>query len=133
MGRKEILDILLSVRSQTTVLFSTHVLSDVERICTDVALLNNGVVEVQGKLSELKTRYRREEYLLETVNDADLSVIKAAFPSMEPINHSQLLFCEGEHTVFDVMSLVAERRISLRRLEKTEPTLESLFMEVTKK
>ena len=132
-GRKEILDILLSVRSQTTVLFSTHVLSDVERICTDVALLNNGVVEVQGKLSELKTRYRREEYLLETVNDADLSVIKAAFPSMEPINHSQLLFCEGEHTVFDVMSLVAERRICLRRLEKTEPTLESLFMEVTKK
>lgn len=133
VGRKEILDILLSVRSQTTVLFSTHVLSDVERICTDVALLNNGVVEVQGKLSELKTRYRREEYLLETVNDADLSVIKAAFPSMEPINHSQLLFCEGEHTVFDVMSLVAERRICLRRLEKTEPTLESLFMEVTKK
>ena len=133
VGRKEILDILLSVRSQTTVLFSTHVLSDVERICTDVALLNNGVVEVQGKLSELKTRYRREEYLLETVNDADLSVIKAAFPSMEPINHSQLLFCEGEHTVFDVMSLVAERRICLRRLEKTESTLESLFMEVTKK
>ena len=39
VGRKEILDILLAVRKQTTVLFSTHILSDVERICTDVALL----------------------------------------------------------------------------------------------
>lgn len=33
-GRREILDILLAVREQTTVLFSTHILSDVERICT---------------------------------------------------------------------------------------------------
>ena len=35
VGRKEILDILMAVREQTTVLFSTHILSDVERICTD--------------------------------------------------------------------------------------------------
>lgn len=42
IGRKEILDILLSSKKQTTVLFSTHILSDVERICTDVAFLNNG-------------------------------------------------------------------------------------------
>ena len=34
VGRKEILDILLAVKEQTTVLFSTHILSDVERICT---------------------------------------------------------------------------------------------------
>lgn len=36
-GRKEILDILLAAKEQTTVLFSTHILSDVERICTEVA------------------------------------------------------------------------------------------------
>ena len=133
VGRKEILDILLSVRSQTTVLFSTHVLSDVERICTDVAFLNDGVVEIQGKLAEIKAKYRREEYLLETASDTDLSVIKAAFPAMKPINEGQLHFCEGEHTVFDVMSFIAERKISIRRLDRMEPTLESLFMEVTKK
>ena len=69
VGRKEILDILLAIREQTTVLFSTHILSDVERICTDVAFLNNGVVGVQGKLSDIKTRYRSEEYQLETGND----------------------------------------------------------------
>ena len=73
VGRKEILDILLAIREQTTVLFSTHILSDVERICTDVAFLNNGVVGVQGKLSDIKTRYRSEEYQLETGNDTDMS------------------------------------------------------------
>lgn len=39
-GRKEILDILLAAKEQTTVLFSTHILLDVERICTEVAFLN---------------------------------------------------------------------------------------------
>ena len=46
MGRKEILDILLAIKDQTTVLFSTHILSDVERICTDVAFLKDGVVDI---------------------------------------------------------------------------------------
>ena len=44
VGRKEILDILLAVREQTTVFFSTHILSDVERICTDVAFLSDGKI-----------------------------------------------------------------------------------------
>ena len=133
VGRKEILDILLSVKDQTTVLFSTHILSDVERICTDVAFLDNGTLEIQGKLSEIKTKFRREEYLLETAADSDLSVIASAFPSMERAAPNQLILREDEHTVFDVMSFVAEKRIHLLRLDKIEPTLESLFMEVTKK
>ena len=36
-GRKEILDILRKISSTTTVLFSTHILSDVERICDHAA------------------------------------------------------------------------------------------------
>jgi hypothetical protein len=44
-----------------------------------------------------------------------------------------LLLREGAHTVFDVMQWAAERRIPLLRLEREEPTLESLLMEVTEK
>jgi len=67
VGRKEILDILQQVKEQTTVLFSTHILSDVERICTDIAFLKDGKIAVQGKLNEVRGRNRTEEYILETV------------------------------------------------------------------
>lgn len=133
VGRKEILDILLAVREQTTVLFSTHILSDVERICTDVAFLNNGVVGVQGKLSDIKTRYRSEEYQLETENDADMLILQQTFPNMQQIGRNQLVFREGGHTVFDILRFVADRHIALLKLERAEPTLESLFMEVVEK
>uniref|UniRef100_UPI004056B906 ATP-binding cassette domain-containing protein n=1 Tax=Agathobacter sp. TaxID=2021311 RepID=UPI004056B906 len=133
VGRKEILDILLTVREHTTVLFSTHILSDVERICTDVAFLNNGVVETQGKLSDIKTRYRSEEYLVETENDADVLKLIQAFPTMKQIDRNQLTFCESVLSAFDVLHFVAEQHIALLKFEREEPTLESLFMEVTQK
>lgn len=133
VGRKEILDILLTVREQTTVLFSTHILSDVERICTDVAFLNNGVVEIQGKLSDIKTRYRSEEYLLETENDADVLKLIQAFPAMKQLGRNQLTFCESVLSAFDMLRFVSDEHIALLRFERVEPTLESLFMEVTRK
>lgn len=133
LGRKEILDILLSVRKRTTVLFSTHILSDVERICTDVAFLDNGVVNVEGKLSDIKTKYRSEEYQLETENDADMLILKQAFPDMKQLGKNQLVFREGAHSVFDIMRFISDQRIVLLKLERIEPTLESLFMEVVDK
>lgn len=133
VGRKEILDILLTVREQTTVLFSTHILSDVERICTDVAFLDNGVIGVQGTLSEIKTRYRREEYRLETENETDAVALLQTFPKMKPIGKTQLTFCESDHSMFEILHFVSDRRIALLKLERVEPTLESLFMEVVEK
>lgn len=133
VGRKEILDILLTVREQTTVLFSTHILSDVERICTDVAFLNNGVVEPQGKLSDIKTKYRSEEYLAETENYADMHKLIQAFPSLKQIDRNRLTFCESVLCAFDVLRFVSEQHIALLKFERVEPTLESLFMEVTQK
>ena len=131
VGRKEILDILLAVRSQTTVLFSTHILSDVERVCTDVALLDNGVICLQGKLSDMKSRFRSEEYYLETERSADLQQLMQTFPRMQQIGQNLLSFRNKDHAVSDVLGFLAERAIPILKLERMEPSLESLFMEVT--
>ena len=133
VGGKEILDILLLVREQTTVLFSTHILSDVERVCTDVALLNNGVVEIQGSMSEIKTRFRTDGYTLETANEADRNAILRAFPTVKAAEGNVLTLTEQDTPVFDVLRFVADQQIPLLKWERSEPTLESLFMEVTKK
>ena len=133
VGRKEILDILLSVREQTTVLFSTHILSDVERICTDVAFLNDGVAKIQGKLSDMKMKYRKEEYCLETEKNKDIDVFLQVFPQTKRIGKNQIIFSEHDYAVEDILRFLADRRIAFLKLERMEPTLESLFMEVTKK
>ena len=133
VGRKEILDILLAVREQTTVLFSTHILSDVERICTDVAFLDHGTAQIQGKLSEIKNGFRSEEYLVETENEANLSVLLQNFPKARQTGTGQLTFSVSDHAVCDMLRVLADRDIPLLRMERVEPTLETLFMEVVAK
>ena len=131
VGRKEILDILLAARQQTTILFSTHILSDVERICTDVAFLNNGVVEIHGKVSEIKSKFRSDEYLLEVEGEQALIFLETAFPKMALSENRQLQFRQQDHDAHEVLRFIADNRLPLVRFEQVEPTLETLFMEVT--
>lgn len=132
VGRKEILDILLAVRQQTTVLFSTHILSDVERICTDVAFLHDGKVHMQGKLSEIKANYRTEEYMVETENEQGLKVILEAFMGCKKQGSLRLSFSEKDCNLREILNFIASRDIPIITIERKEPTLESLFMEVVK-
>lgn len=133
VGRKEILDILLTVKEQTTVLFSTHILSDVERICTDVAFLNDGVVHMQGKLADIKGGYRSEEYLVETERENDVQLLAGSFKECRVQGRNQLVFCEKESSLHDLLGFVTEKKILVLKIERMEPTLESLFMEVVEK
>ena len=133
VGRRELLEILKAARGETTVIFSTHILADVERICTDVAFLENGKAELQGPLEDIRARYRRDEYLLEVENEADLPRLLQAFPALEPAGENLLRLHGKEQAVFEVLSFVTERRIPLLKMERTEPTLETLFMEVVGK
>ena len=133
IGRKEILDILFAIKDRTTVLFSTHILSDVERICTDVAFLKDGVIQIQGKLSDIKTKYRSNEYVIETEKDEDAVILQNAFSEIKILDKGKMTFSEEKYSSSDILRFVADNNISLLKLERLEPTLEDLFMEVTKK
>lgn len=130
VGRKEILDILQQVKEQTTVLFSTHILSDVERICTDIAFLKDGKIAVQGKLNEVRGRNRTEEYILETVCEEDTKKLLGRFPNMIQKGQTQISVTGSEEILFQVLSFLTEQKIPVLKVERQEPTLESMFMEV---
>lgn len=133
IGRREILDILTSVKEQTTVLFSTHILSDVERICTDVALLNDGVIAMQGTVDELKARHSTEGFVIEVPDREDALRIRETFASAVMTNGNTLHFFGGEEQQQALFFFLAEHRIPISSLVRTEPSLEALFVEVVAK
>jgi ABC-2 type transport system ATP-binding protein len=57
IGRKEVLEVIEKLKDNRTVLFSTHILSDVDRICDDIIIINKGKLVVSSPLSELKAKY----------------------------------------------------------------------------
>lgn len=67
IGRKEILDILASIKEEATVIFSTHILSDVERICDNIAFLHKGQIVLCKTLEEMKDLAESSGSPLETL------------------------------------------------------------------
>ena len=133
VGRKEILDILLAAKEQTTVLFSTHILSDVERICTDAAFLAHGKIAVQGGVAELKKLQTAEEFTLELASSEHIPALTARFPLAKAAGKETLSFCGGEEEMHTLLAFIAEKKIAFTKIERAEPTLETLFMEVASK
>ena len=57
-GRMEILEFIKGLKSEgTTVFISTHILSDIERICDEVSILDKGQILISDKLENLKNKY----------------------------------------------------------------------------
>lgn len=52
-GRAEVLDMITRLAAQATVIFSSHILADVERVCTSVGVLRKGRLRYQGSLRAL--------------------------------------------------------------------------------
>lgn len=132
IGRREILDLLSSVSKDTTVLFSTHILSDVERICTDVAFLNDGKILRQGSVKTLCSGKLANEFTVKTKNAVDADRLSAMLTGWERIDRDELLFVGGEEHMHAVMTHIAEHRIPIVKIERAEPSLESVFLEVAK-
>ncbi len=133
IGRKEILDILLSVKEHTTVLFSTHILSDVERICTDVAFLSDGKIAMQGSVEQLKNMGRADEFTVETVDSEDADKLASAFENARKTAKDTVVFSGGEAELYAVMTFITKNKLKITKIERSEPTLESLFLEVAVK
>ena len=61
VGRKDVRDIILSLRDQgKTVLFSTHIISDVEMICDRVGIIAKGKMLAVGRIEEMVGRQKAE-------------------------------------------------------------------------
>lgn len=129
-GRREILDLLLAVKGETTVLFSTHILSDVERICTDVAFLDGGVIRLCGRLADIKASYRRDEYELVLEGGEYVELLLSRFLCMKSAGNGRLRFSEGEQDPHEVLKFLAEREIPMLSFCRLEPTLDILYSEV---
>jgi len=70
LGRKEVLKVIEKLKLNRTILFSTHILSDVDRICDDVVIINHGKLIVSKPLAELKSEYATPILEIEFVSDA---------------------------------------------------------------
>jgi ABC-2 type transport system ATP-binding protein len=135
-GRNEFLDLLASLRGRVTVLFSTHILSDVERICDRVGILHHGQLQVIGTLEELKERYAQAqiEIIFEN-NEAAQRFISQESNAVLSSDEGQVFirYQDSYQAAFArLIRQLDEQQLTAKSLRHIAPSLEQIYLEVTK-
>lgn len=137
VGRKEILDILMKLKGSTTVIFSTHILSDVERICDRVAVLHKGRIAMEGTLADMKALHGRDSLVLEFSDNQEIRkfISNEAIATLldgAQINETGLVLhgSDMKRVQQSAIAALAETGLCPLKMELMEPTLENLFLEV---
>ena len=137
LGRKEILDIILKIKDFTTVIFSTHILSDVEAICDHVVVLDKGKNVLEGSIDELKNIKRKNTIKIRFKSDKELKAFKSLdkFSNLVTNEKGDTLYLTDEENHLkgiDILYELYKLNIFPLEIKIEEPTLENIFMEVTK-
>jgi ABC-2 type transport system ATP-binding protein len=139
-GRRGVLELVARLRGETTVLFSTHVLADVERICDRVGILDHGRLVVEGPLAELLDRYALPVYRIEaepgqaaTMESLAARLRGQPWVTGAAVDHGLLTVAVADPAVAarELLGLVAAEDLAVVAVARARPTLEDVFLRLT--
>lgn len=137
IGRKEVLEMLAHLKGKSTVFFSSHILTDVDRICDEIAVLHHGRLLVQAPTQALKEQYAQPVITIELESDASLLsdlLSREAYVRHIEIKENQASVLVGDLALAKqhLPMLLAQAQLPLLRYEVTLPTLEDVFVRLIK-
>jgi ABC-2 type transport system ATP-binding protein len=139
-GRKEVLELIEHLSGQCTILMSSHILADVERVCNVVGIIARGRMIVESPREALMDRYAQPVFEAE---GEDPAAIKRWADTVRQQNWTTAVSLDGDRlrvTVSDVkrarrelLASAVAQEIALRRYEEVRPSLEDVFLQLVEK
>ncbi len=138
LGRREVLDLIARLRGDATVVFSSHILADVQEVCDTVGILRQGELVFEGTLQNLLVGHAQPGYLvrlrppLEPVVDRlaaiewihDVTVVDT---ELIRVTGESLPVLEG-----NLVTSLAAAGAHVVSLAPEAPSLEDVFLEVVR-
>lgn len=135
-GRKEVLELIEGLRGQATILISTHILADVERVCDTVGIIKKGRMVLEAEREALLNRYVLPFIEVEVEDDfGEWGAELTRMPFVDQIqirNRTARIGVKDIHLApRELLSSLAQNRLLIRRFEITTPSLEDVFLKLT--
>jgi ABC-2 type transport system ATP-binding protein len=138
-GRRDILEVISRLGGASTVLFSTHILNDVERVCDRVAIVDHGRLVTTGPIDELLGRFARPIWVVEPDTARGGSAERVAdvlggvtgVLSVEPAHGTlRVAVTDADAVSHDLLAALATAQVPVLRVERQRPTLEDVFLQL---
>lgn len=136
-GRVEVIEIINRLKSMgSTIVLSTHILSDVERVANRIGIMNGGILAEEGEINSVMRKYSGDAILLTVrglTDEIKLELLKVKFARAEFKNETAQ-FRFGAENIEDaakqLMKLLAEKEIVAEKFTIGTATLEEVFRKV---
>ncbi len=131
IGRKEVRDIILHLKKcGKTVFFSTHILSDAEVICDQVAILMNGKLRNTGKLETLLSpKLKSIDICLKSVSKEKIPSLQSLCASLSVVDDAVLVSVDDEGRLSKVIDWSRKESAAIVSILPRKESLEDIFME----
>ena len=133
-GIRQIRDIIRIIASQgTTILLASHLLDEVEKVCSHVVVLRKGEMLYQGSVHDMIEN--NSFFELKSDDKEQLKLALHNHPSVEKIEEEEgkvLVYLNQDIAAKDLNSYLFEQKIVLEHLVKRKNSLEEQFLELTK-
>lgn len=135
LGRKEVLELFTSLKGQATIFFSSHILNDVDRVCDEVAVLDQGTLLAHDSTAALKERYARPAIAVELGVPADaLKDLGAQEAYIQRVDihgtRASIGVTDLDIATRALPAALARSGLPLLRYEVAVPTLEDVFVQL---
>ncbi|MEL7001146.1 MAG: gliding motility-associated ABC transporter ATP-binding subunit GldA [Bacteroidota bacterium] len=133
----EIRNLIKNISRDKTVVFSTHIMQEVQALCDRVVVINKGTIVANDKIDQLKTEKVKVAIIkVEFSEETDIDQLKAIEGVLEVIPEPPLKFLIKADVENDIRPAIfnhaASNNLSLVGLQQEEVTMENVFQELTK-
>jgi len=138
---REVRTLIQELAGDHTVIFSTHILPEVEAVCERVVIINKGSIVAEGNMAELTQRFRGGSQLILTLRQPQDDT-ENRLKQIAGVNGVSIVAGEGESKFViavesdsdinaAIFKLVAENKWQLRELSEEKTSLEDIFAQLT--
>ena len=129
LGRIEIQDLLKQINKTKgiTILLSTHLLDDVDRLCNRIAIINKGKIVEEGKLEELE-EFGAQRLLVRTSKKPN-KILKIPDVDLSILDEGYLIELHRKATINETLEILIENKIDIQEVVAQKRKIEDLFIE----
>lgn len=137
-SRNHILEGIQKLNEQgSTIIYTSHYMEEVEKICTRLAIIDHGKNLAVGTKEELKARIKMSEIItIETVilSGEQLEDVKK-LPHVMDIDYEEqtlrVRLSGAKHNLIRILTYLQEQEVAFGRVFSEQPTLNDVFLEIT--
>lgn len=125
-------DILLDLKREgKTILFSTHVMEQAEKLCDHLCMIASGKNVLNGKLSEVKSKFGKNTIQVDIEGDGKFVRSLPGIKSVTEFNNYLELQLEGQPDTNNILKAIADK-VTVRRFDIVEPSLYDIFIDLAR-